>query len=148
MLQERCIDVTHEMVRTCWNRFGFLFASNLRCGRAAMASFPQQRWHLDEKLVKVNSELPYLWRAVDHEGEFFAAYVSKAGDRKAALNFLHKATRRFGRPHVIVTERCRFGDESGLIRPFRRLRTLPKIATVHSATTASTTSATFAAGVP
>lgn len=27
------------------------------------------RWHLDEVFVKINGELHYLWRAVDHEGE-------------------------------------------------------------------------------
>ena len=27
------------------------------------------RWHLDEMYVKINGEMHYLWRAVDHEGE-------------------------------------------------------------------------------
>ncbi len=27
------------------------------------------RWHLDEVFVRINGEMFYLWRAVDHEGE-------------------------------------------------------------------------------
>ncbi|MET0587797.1 MAG: DDE-type integrase/transposase/recombinase [Novosphingobium sp.] len=26
------------------------------------------RWHLDEMYVRLNGEMIYLWRAVDHEG--------------------------------------------------------------------------------
>jgi len=26
------------------------------------------QWHLDEVFVKINGEIHYLWRAVDHEG--------------------------------------------------------------------------------
>ena len=34
-----------------------------------MRGFRQWRWHLDEMYVKLNGEMVYLWRAVDHEGE-------------------------------------------------------------------------------
>ncbi len=27
------------------------------------------QWHLDEVFVKINGQMHYLWRAVDHEGE-------------------------------------------------------------------------------
>jgi len=54
--------------------------------------------------VKINGETHYLWRAVDHEGEVLESYVTKRRDRKAALKFLRKTMKRYGRPHVIVTD--------------------------------------------
>jgi putative transposase len=63
------------------------------------------KWHLDEVFVKITGETHYLWRAVDHEGEVLEAFVSKRRDRKAALIFLKKIMKRYGQPHVIVTER-------------------------------------------
>jgi len=57
--------------------------------------------------VKINGETHYLWRAVDHEGEVLESYVIKRRDRKAALKFLRKTMKRFGPPHVIVTDLLR-----------------------------------------
>ena len=48
-----------------------------------------------------------LWRAVDHEGEVLEVFVTKKRDRKAALRFLRKAMKCFGRPQVIVTDRLK-----------------------------------------
>ena len=56
-------------------------------------------------VVKINGELHYLWRAVDHEGEVLEAYVTKTRHRKAALRFLRKAMKRYGRPDLVVTDR-------------------------------------------
>ena len=57
--------------------------------------------------MKINGETHYMWRAVDHEGEMLEAYVSKRRDRKAALKFLKKIMKRYGRPNKIVTDRLR-----------------------------------------
>ena len=57
--------------------------------------------------MKINGETHYLWRAVDHEGEVLESYVIKRRDRKAALKFLRKTMKRFGPPHVIVTDLLR-----------------------------------------
>lgn len=62
---------------------------------------------MDEVFVRINGELHYLWRAVDHEGEVLEAYVTKRRDRKAALRFLRKAMKRYGNPGVVVTDRLR-----------------------------------------
>ena len=59
---------------------------------------------IDEMLVRINGEIHYLWRAVDHEGEVLEAYVTKARNRKAALRFLCKVMKRYGRPESIVTD--------------------------------------------
>jgi putative transposase len=57
--------------------------------------------------VRINGEIHYLWRAVDHEGEVLEAFVTKKRDRKAALRFLKKTMKRYGRPWTIVTDRLR-----------------------------------------
>ena len=72
-----------------------------------MRAYSNWQWHLDEVFVKINGEQYYLWRAVDHEGEVLESYVTKSRDRKAALKFLRKTMKRFGRPHVIVTDLLR-----------------------------------------
>jgi len=65
------------------------------------------RWHLDEVFVKINGETHYLWRAVDHEGEFLEVYVSKRRDRNPALVFLKKLMKRHGNPDKIVSDSLR-----------------------------------------
>jgi putative transposase len=108
LLHERGIDICHETVRSWWNRFGPLFAAEIKKKRSAqMRAGMQWRWHLDEVFVKINGETHYLWRAVDHEGEVLEAFVTKKRDRRAALRFLKKAMKRYGRPEVVVTDRLR-----------------------------------------
>lgn len=108
LLHERAIDITHETVRFWWNRFGPMFASEIRRRRAQrMRAWPQWQWHLDEVFVKINGRTHYLWRAVDHEGEVLEAYVTKTRDRKAALRFLRKAMKRYGNPKILVTDRLK-----------------------------------------
>ncbi len=74
---------------------------------AQMRGGPQWRWHLDEVFVRINGETHYLWRAVDHEGEVLETYVTKRRDRTAALRFLRKAMKRYGRPEIVVTYQLR-----------------------------------------
>ena len=108
LLHERGIDICHETIRYWWNRFGPMFAREIRKKRIhPSANYSNWRWHLDEVFVKINGETYYLWRAVDHEGEVLEAFVSKRRDRKAALIFLKKIMKRFGAPKVIVTDRLR-----------------------------------------
>jgi putative transposase len=108
LLHERGIDISHESVRYWWNRFGPIFASEIRKKRIRPSqNYSNWKWHLDEVFVKINGETHYLWRAVDHEGEVLEVYVSKRRDRKAAIVFLKKIMKRYGQPHVIVTDRLR-----------------------------------------
>src|SRR5208337_3137963 len=91
LLAERGIDISHETVRFWWNRFGPMFAAEIRNKRVAhMRGYPQWRWHLDQAFVKVNGMLCYLWRAVDHEGEVLEAVVTAKRDKAAALKFLKR----------------------------------------------------------
>ena len=108
LLHERGIDVSYETVRAWWNRFGPVFASEIRKKRiASVRNSPQWRWHLDEVFVRINGETHYLWRAVDHEGEVLEAFVTKRRNRGAALKFLKKAMKRYGNPKVIVMDKLR-----------------------------------------
>ncbi|RVU03276.1 IS6 family transposase [Novosphingobium umbonatum] len=108
LLFERGIDICHETVRFWWNRFGPMFASEIRRQRVSrMRGFRHWRWHVDEVFVKINGERHYLWRAVDHEGEVLESYVTKKRDKTAALAFLKKALKRHGRAEKIVTDGMR-----------------------------------------
>jgi putative transposase len=85
-----------------------MFAAEIGKKRsAALRALPQWRWHLDEVFVKINGEIHYLWRAVDHEGEVLEVLATKHRDRKAALAFLKRTMKRHGRPKAIVTDRLR-----------------------------------------
>jgi len=108
LLHERGIDISHETVRFWWNRFGPMLAAEIRKKRSgSMRGLPQWRWHLDEVFVRINGNIYYLWRAVDHEDEVLESFVTKKRDRKAALKFLRRAMKRYGRPEIIVTDRLR-----------------------------------------
>ena len=61
LLDERGIDISHETVLFWRNRFGPVFAAEIRKRRVApMRGYPQWRWRLNEVFVKVNGELVAL----------------------------------------------------------------------------------------
>jgi putative transposase len=108
LLHERGIDISHETVRYWWNRFGPMFAAEIRRRRVQqMRLYSNWQWQLDEVFVKINGELHYLWRAVDHEGEVLESFVTKRRDRKAALKFIRKSMKRYGQPQMLVTDQLR-----------------------------------------
>jgi putative transposase len=52
------IGICHETVRHWWNRFGPMFAEDVRHQRVSrMRGFRYWRWHLDEMYVKLNGEM-------------------------------------------------------------------------------------------
>ena len=108
LLAERGIDISYETVRYWWNRFGPMFAADIRRQRVSrMRGFRQWQWHLDEMYVKVNGEMRYLWRAVDHEGEILESFVTRTRDKAAAMKFMKKALKRHGSPDTITTDGLR-----------------------------------------
>ena len=153
LLFERGIDLCHETVRMWWNRFGPMFAGDIRRQRVSrMRGLRHWRWHLDEMYVKLNGEMVYLWRA-----------VTKTRDKEAALTFMKKALKRHGSPEKVTTDGLRsyraamneLGNaekqeigrwannrvenshlsfrrrERAMLR-FRRMKTLQKFASVHA----------------
>ena len=108
LLFERGIDICHETVRLWWNRFGPMFAADIRRQRVSrMHGFHHWRWHVDEVYVKINGQTHYLWRAVDLEGEVLESFVTKKRDKSTALKLLKKAMKRHGRAEKIVTDGLR-----------------------------------------
>ena len=161
LLHERGIEVSHETIRFWWNRFGPIFAAEIRKKRKGrMRALSGCRWHLDEVFVKIHGERHYLWRAVDQGGEVLEAFVSKKRDR---MKFLRKLMKRYPWPDAIITDRlrsyraalrelggsgrCQAGRwrnnraenshlpfrrrEHAMLR-FRRMRSLQKFAAAHS----------------
>ena len=57
LLHERGIEVSHETVRFWWNRFGPMFASEIRRTRVIrMRAYANWRFHLEEVFAKINGE--------------------------------------------------------------------------------------------
>jgi putative transposase len=103
ILHERGIDICHETIRYWWNKFGTLFAKDMK--KKSNNSHSNWRWHIDEVFVKINGKTYYLWRAVDHEGTILESYVSKRRDKKAARKVLIKLISKYGKPKEIVTDK-------------------------------------------
>lgn len=118
LLHDCGIDISHEPVRCWWNRFGPMFAAEIRRNRVSrMRFYSNWRWHLDEVFVKITGETHYLWRAVGHEGEVLESCVTKRRDRKAALKFLRKSMKCYGQPEIIVTDKLRsYGAAMRVVR--------------------------------
>ena len=107
LLHERGIDICHETVRFWWNRFGPMFAAEIKTRRIEGMRSSHWRWHLDEMFVRINGKRHYLWRAVDHEGEVLESFVTKTRDKKAALKFPKKAMKKHGLCERYVTDKLR-----------------------------------------
>ena len=59
LLFERGIDLCHETVRLWWNRFGPMFAADIRRQRLSrLRGFRHWRWHLDEVYVTRRAAKP------------------------------------------------------------------------------------------
>ncbi len=57
--------------------------------------------------MKIDGELRSLWRAVDHAGEVLETVVTAKRDKAAALKFLKRILKKYGRPRTIVTDGLR-----------------------------------------
>jgi putative transposase len=70
---------------------------------------------------KVNGEMHYLWRAVDHESEVLEVLATKERDKAAALKLMKRLMKRYGRPETVVTDGLRSYRNSGSTRGRRRI---------------------------
>jgi putative transposase len=135
-LFERGIDICHETVRFWWNRFGPMFAAEIRKRRVVHHSYSNWRWHLDEVFVRINGETHYLWRAVDHEGEVLKVIVTKRlRSYGAAMNVIgNAAAQECGRWLNNQAENSHqpFRRRERAMAKFRDVKTLQKFASVHA----------------
>jgi putative transposase len=82
LLAERGIDISHETVRFWWNRFGPMFAAEIRKRRVAhMRGYPQWRWHLDEVFVKVNGKLCYCGAPLTMRAKSWKRWFPRSGTK-------------------------------------------------------------------
>ncbi|CUH44773.1 Transposase IS66 family protein [Ruegeria atlantica] len=106
LVHERGIDVSHETVGYWWNRFGPMFAAEIRRKRVQqLRAFSKWKWHVDKVFEKVNGKRHYLWRAIDQESEVLEAVVTKRRSKQVALKFLRKLMKRHGFVEEIETDR-------------------------------------------
>jgi len=103
-MAKRGVQITYETVREWCQKFGSLYAAQLRKKRARIGA----KWHLDEVFIKMNGVQHYLWRAVDQSGAVIDILVQPRRDRWAALCFFRKLLLTAGRaPRVIITDKLR-----------------------------------------
>ena len=136
LLSERGIDICHETVRVWWNRFGPMFAAEIRKHRVQNHSYSHWRWHLDEVFVRINGETHYLWHAVDHEGEVLEVLVTdRLRSYGAAMKVIGNSKRQeCGRWLNNRAENSHqpFRRREGAMAKFRDIKTLQKFASVHA----------------
>ena len=105
LLHERGIDICHETVRVWWHRSGPIFAAEIRKrriqgGNRAIGSGTSTRCSSGSTARGTTSGRLSITKA-----RCWRASSPRPGIEKAALKFLRKATRKHGRPAVIVTDR-------------------------------------------
>ena len=94
----------YETVR-CWVlKFGPVIARRLRRCRPR----PNNRWRLDELVVRIAGKRIYLWRAVDHEGKVLDILVQRRRNIRAALRLIRKLLRKGDfAAKLLVTDKLR-----------------------------------------
>jgi putative transposase len=104
LLAERGLYVSYETVRRRVQKFGRLYACELRRRRPR----PADRWYLDEVFALIGGKRMYLWRAVDSEGEVLDILVQPRRDKRAALKLMRKLLKKQGfTPDAVVTDKLR-----------------------------------------
>jgi putative transposase len=104
LLAERGIDVSYESVR----RWAMKFGPKIAAGLMRQRPRPDDRWHLDEMVVRIGARHMFLWRVVDGEGEVLDMLVQRHRDKSAAYRLLRKLLKRQGFvPRTIVTDKLR-----------------------------------------
>ncbi|PZX10594.1 IS6 family transposase [Palleronia aestuarii] len=87
LLAERGIVVDRATVFRWVQKFGPEIAKRATAHRG----WRGPNWHVDETYVRVGGRWRYLWRAVDHTGQFIDFRLTAKRDAKAARAFLKQA---------------------------------------------------------
>ena len=103
-LAQRGVTVTYETIRQWCQRFGPVYARQLRRRRGRMGD----TWHLDEVFVTIQGRQQYLWRAVDEDGDVLDILVQSHRNRRAAVRFFRTLLKTQGRiPRRLITDQLR-----------------------------------------
>ena len=104
LLAQRGVTVTYETIREWCQRFGPVYARQLRRRRGRMGD----TWHLDEVFVTIQGRQQYLWRAVDEDGDVLDILVQSHRNRRAAVRFFRTLLKTQGRiPRRLITDQLR-----------------------------------------
>jgi putative transposase len=103
LLAKRGLEISYETVRRWVLKFGPIIAGRLRQRRSP----PNNRWHLDEMVVRIAGERVYLWRALDDEGEVLNMLVQRRRDTRSALRLMRKLLKKQGFVRkILVTDKA------------------------------------------
>lgn len=101
LMASRGVLLSYETIRDWVEKFGHLYAGKIRRDRPA----PNDKWHLDEMVLKIGGVTHWLWRAVDGNGDVFDILLQSRRDKQAAQRFFYKLFKRWGMPRVLVTDK-------------------------------------------
>ena len=101
MMEERGVEVDHSTLNRWVLKYVPLLDQAFR-GRKRRVGCS---WRMDETYVRIRGQWKYLYRAVDKAGNIVDFLLTAKRDRKAALRFLYKATRRYGTPAKITIDK-------------------------------------------
>jgi putative transposase len=60
---------------------------------------------LDEVVISIRGVKYWLWRAIDANGYVLGILVQPCQNNKAARRFLKRLIRRYGQPHIVITDK-------------------------------------------
>ena len=104
LLAQRGVTVTYETIRQWCQRFGPVYARQLRRRRGRMGD----TWHLDEVFVTIQGRQQYLWRAVDEDGDVLDILVQPRRNRHAAVRFFRRLLKNQRHvPRRLITDKLR-----------------------------------------
>jgi putative transposase len=94
--------VSYETIRRWCHKFGLTCATELRGCRPQ----PNEKWHLDEVVIKMNGKTSSLWRAVDADGLVLATLVQERRSQEAAERFLRRVVASYPNElRVVITDK-------------------------------------------
>jgi putative transposase len=102
MMLERGVVVSYETIRRWCRTHGAEYARRLR----RKSPSPNDIWHLDEVVVRLNGRKCWLWRAVDQDGYVLDEIVQMRRNTKAARRLLVRLLKKQGMaPKRIITDK-------------------------------------------
>ncbi len=102
ILAQRGMVVTYESIREWGNKFGSLYATEIKKRRPRRGD----KWHMDEMCLVMNGVKFWLWRAVDQDGYELDILLQSRRNKKAAKRFFRKLLKGlYYAPRVMITDK-------------------------------------------
>ncbi len=102
LLAEGGITVTYETVRQWCQKFGPDYGRKLKKRQGRLGD----TWHIDEVFVTIQGQRPYLWRAVDQDGDTIDILVQHRRNKHTAIRFFRQLLQgQRGAPRWLITDK-------------------------------------------